>query len=480
MGLKPAAIPDDPRNHSLHVIGKAGVARYSQALDPNPRERSANADAEGAIPPGIAQAKGPRGSELVYRLRSTLESGHKTHRRGRSRFGLLQTLRFRTEGRRWIMVSSAAFFAFEGNEFMAKQTVLYPQHKAMGARLVPFGGWDMPLHYGSQLEEHHQVRRDAGMFDVSHMTVVDLRGREVRSFLRHLLANDVERLKKPGKALYSCMLNEQGGVIDDLIVYYLQDDWYRMVVNAGTTEKDLTWLEQRQAGYELRITPRRDLAMIAVQGPHARDKTLPLLPVELQAGAAELTPFNAAPGTDWLVARTGYTGEDGFEIMLPVDQAAAFWQALADAGVAPCGLGARDTLRLEAGMNLYGSDMDEATSPLEAGLTWTVAWEPPDRQFIGREALERQRNDPEKRRFVGLVLNGRGVLRNHLKLFAGDEEVGEITSGGFAPTLERSIALARVKGALGETCDVEIRGKRIPARVVKPPFVRHGKACIEL
>lgn len=363
---------------------------------------------------------------------------------------------------------------------MGKQTVLFESHQAMGGRIVPFGGWDMPLHYGSQLEEHHQVRRDAGMFDVSHMTIVDLRGTGVRPFLQNLLANDVGRLKTSGKALYSCMLNERGGVIDDLIVYYLRDDFFRMVVNAGTTEKDLAWLERQQTGYDLTIEPRRDLAMIAVQGPNARSKTLPLLSADLQARGADLKPFNAIAEGDWFLARTGYTGEDGFEIMLPASQAESFWRSLAAAGVSPCGLGARDTLRLEAGMNLYGSDMDETTSPLEAGLSWTVTWEPAERNFIGREALEAQKNEPARRRFVGLLLKGRGVLRNHLKIYSGEKEVGEITSGGFSPTLERSIAFARVSSDVGETCDVEIRGKRVPAQVVKPPFVRNGKVCIEL
>lgn len=361
-----------------------------------------------------------------------------------------------------------------------KQTVLFETHKAMGGKMVPFGGWEMPLHYGSQLEEHHRVRRDAGMFDVSHMTVVDLKGPGVKAYLRHLLANDVEKLKSTGKALYSCMLNERGGVVDDLIVYYLDERWYRMVVNAGTTDKDLAWLEKQSGGYELSITPRRDLAMIAVQGPNARGKALPLLSVTLQQAGAGLKPFSAALDGEWFLARTGYTGEDGFEIMLPAGQAAAFWQGLNEAGIAPCGLGARDTLRLEAGMNLYGSDMDEETSPLAAGLAWTVAWEPPQRDFIGRAVLEAQRDDPGMPRFVGLVLTGRGVLRNHLQLFDGDIPVGEITSGGFAPTLERSIAFARVKSGTGPRCEVEIRGKRLPAQVVKPPFVRNGKSQLSL
>lgn len=363
---------------------------------------------------------------------------------------------------------------------MGNRTILFDTHNQMGARIVPFGGWDMPLHYGSQLEEHHAVRRDAGMFDVCHMTVVDLTGDRVRDFLRHLLANDVARLQQPGKALYSCMLNEQGGVIDDLIVYFMNDTWFRMVVNAGTTEKDIAWLNRQAPEFGVTVTPRRDLAMIAVQGPDARHKALPLLPEGVREPAAALKSFFAATAGDWFVGRTGYTGEDGFEVVLPEGEAVAFWQALAEAGVQPCGLGARDTLRLEAGMNLYGSDMDETVSPLEAGLNWTIAWEPAERTFIGRSAIEAHRGDPGNRQFVGLVLSGRGVLRDHQKLFIADREVGEITSGGFAPTLERSIALARLAPGVSGECEVEIRGKRIPAKVVRPPFVRNGKALVEL
>ncbi|MCW8882649.1 MAG: glycine cleavage system aminomethyltransferase GcvT [Sedimenticola sp.] len=363
---------------------------------------------------------------------------------------------------------------------MGNRTILFDIHNAMGARIVPFGGWDMPLHYGSQLEEHHAVRKDAGMFDVCHMTVVDLQGERVREFLRHLLANDVARLKEPGKALYSCMLNPQGGVIDDLIVYFMHDAWFRMVVNAGTTEKDVAWLTEQAPAFGVEVKPRKDLAMVAVQGPNARAKALPLLPDTLQEPAAALKPFYAATESGWFVGRTGYTGEDGFEVVLPEEMAVAFWQALADAGVQPCGLGARDTLRLEAGMNLYGSDMDESVSPLEAGLNWTIAWEPGERQFIGREVIEAHRDDPGNKIFIGLVLTGRGVLRDHQKVYVGDREVGEITSGGFSPTLEKSIALARVEAGVTGQCEVDIRGKRVSAKVVSPPFVRNGKIRIEL
>ena len=361
---------------------------------------------------------------------------------------------------------------------MGLKTVLYDTHQALGARMVPFGGWEMPLHYGSQLEEHHAVRRDAGMFDVSHMLVVDVEGRGSRDLLRFLLANDIARLQPLGKALYSCMLNEQAGVVDDLITYYLAEGRYRLVVNAGTADKDLEWIETHAAPFEVEITARRDLAMIAIQGPQARAKTLPLLPPGLREAAASLEVFVAAELDGWMVARTGYTGEDGFEVMLPVEAAPDFWRALQQAGVVPCGLGARDTLRLEAGMNLYGSDMDETISPLAAGLAWTIAWEPAERDFIGRKALEVQREKDDNPRFAGLVLEGRGVLRNHLKLYRGEQEVGEITSGGFAPTLGCSIALARVRPDVGESCEVEIRGQRLPVRLVKPPFVRHGKSRI--
>jgi aminomethyltransferase len=364
---------------------------------------------------------------------------------------------------------------------MGHKTALFREHDRMGARIVPFGGWDMPLHYGSQLGEHRAVRRSAGMFDVSHMRVVDLTGDGSRDFLRHLLANDVAKLRDAGKALYSCMLNEGGGVIDDLIVYFREPGSYRAVVNAATAETDLAWMQERSAGFDLTISPHPELAMIAVQGPQARETTAPCIPTGLRDPSLALKPFFACEAGDWFVGRTGYTGEDGFEIMLPANQAPALWTALADAGVAPCGLGARDTLRLEAGMNLYGQDMDEDVSPLESGLGWTIAWEPADRDFIGRKALEVQKKAGRLRRFVGLLLTGRGVLRGRQTVLAEDgSEAGEVTSGGFAPTLERSIALARVRADIGETCAVDIRGKAVPAKVVKPPFVRKGAACIEL
>ncbi len=364
---------------------------------------------------------------------------------------------------------------------MGNKTPLYDEHVAAGGKLVDFAGWDMPINYGSQIEEHHNVRNAAGMFDVSHMTVVDLTGERVGDYLRHLLANNVDRLKDSGKALYSCMLNESGGVIDDLIVYYLRDDFYRMVVNAGTHDKDMAWLEQQAAAFSVKVQERPELAMIAIQGPEARARVLALLSEDVRAVAEPLKPFfGAFAGGDWFIARTGYTGEDGFEIILPATDAVRFWQQLHAAGVRPTGLGARDTLRLEAGMNLYGSDMDETTSPLESALSWTVAWDPQERDFIGRQALERQREQGLSRKLVGLLLVDKGVLRNHQKVVVENGGEGEITSGSFSPTLQRAIAFARVPAGTGETCKVEIRGKLLSARVVKPPFVRNGKAQIEL
>ena len=361
---------------------------------------------------------------------------------------------------------------------MLKQTPLNHAHRAAGARMVDFGGWDMPVNYGSQIEEHHAVRRHAGLFDVSHMQVVDVNGADARAFLRRALANNVDKLRVPGKALYSCMLKDDGGVVDDLIVYLFRDDFFRLVVNAGTAEKDLAWLEGLIGGWgqDVRLEPRRDLAMIAIQGPNARGIFWQAFP-DAKAATEDLAPFNAAMVGDLMVARTGYTGEDGFEVVVGASNASYAWQALVAAGAQPAGLGARDTLRLEAGMNLYGQDMDERVSPLDAGLAWTVDLESP-RDFVGKEALRAQ---GKRHEFLGLVLvDAGGVLRAHQKVDGAKGE-GEITSGTFSPTLARSIALARLpRGtAPGDMVSVRVRDKALAARVVKAPFVRHGKILIE-
>jgi aminomethyltransferase len=369
---------------------------------------------------------------------------------------------------------------------MTQKTILNDAHRALGAKMVDFGGWDMPISYGSQIDEHHQVRRDAGMFDVSHMTVVDLRGANTRAFLRRLVANSVDKLQKSGKALYTCMLDAQGGVIDDLIVYFLAEDFFRLVVNAATRDKDLAWISAQAAAFDVSVTERPELAMIAVQGPNARAKVIGLLSADTAVAAGKIGKFVATEavtrdGTPLFLARTGYTGEDGFEIVVPEDKAVALWNALLDAGVTPAGLGARDTLRLEAGMNLYGQDMDETVTPYEAGLAWTVALDDgPDgqpRDFNGRAALEAQQAAGMPRRLVGLVMDEKGVLRHGQTVLtaAGD---GEILSGTFSPTLGKAIAFARVPaGDLGEV-RVDIRGKAVPVRVVKFPFVRDGASLV--
>ncbi len=371
---------------------------------------------------------------------------------------------------------------------MSNKTVLFDKHVEYNGKIVDFAGWQMPVNYGSQIDEHHQVRKDAGMFDVSHMVIIDLgidqesgdvEAGNIKAFLQHMLANDVARLTDSGKALYSCMLNPEGGVIDDLIVYYMTDSWYRIVVNAGTAEKDLAWLNKHAGAFNVSVNARDDLAMIAVQGPNAREKAFEVLPVDVVEAAAPLKRFFGADCGDWFVGRTGYTGEDGFEIMLPASEAPGFWDKLSEAGVKPCGLGARDTLRLEAGMNLYGSDMTEETSPLVSGLGWTIAWQPEDREFVGRSVLEKEKAEGIKQKIVGLILEERGVLRGHQKVIVaqdGGQLEGEITSGTFSPSLQKSIALARVPVAIGESCEVEIRGKLLKALVVKPVFVRDGQA----
>ena len=358
-----------------------------------------------------------------------------------------------------------------------QHTPLYEKHLQSGGKMVDFAGWEMPINYGSQVQEHKQVREDAGMFDVSHMVVLDLTGNDVKAFLQYLLANDVAKLKDPGKALYSAMLNHDAGVIDDLIVYYLADDFYRMVVNAATREKDLKWITEQSEGFDVTIKERDDLSMIAVQGPNAREKVLAVLDTADAAIASQLKPFYGVQLGDLFIARTGYTGEDGFEIMLPNEKAPDFWDALLKNGVKPIGLGARDTLRLEAGMNLYGTDMDESITPLAAGMGWTIAWEPEDREFIGRPALHTVKQHGSDMKLVGLVLEDKGVLRGHQKVIT-EFGNGETTSGSFSPTLGQSIALARIPAQASDQCKVEIRGKQLSARIIRPPFVRNGQSLI--
>ncbi|CAM3829488.1 glycine cleavage system aminomethyltransferase GcvT [Rheinheimera salexigens] len=359
---------------------------------------------------------------------------------------------------------------------MANKTALHAKHLEAGAKMVDFFGWDMPINYGSQIEEHHAVRTDAGMFDVSHMTTIDINGEDSRDFLRFLLANDVAKLTVPGRALYSGMLNEAGGVIDDIIVYFMQEDFYRIVSNSGTREKDLAWINKQAADFNVTVTERREFSIIAVQGPNAKAKVATLLTDSQKADIDGMKPFFGKQSGDLFIATTGYTGEDGYEIALPNEQAADFWQKLIGAGVKPAGLGARDTLRLEAGMNLYGQDMDDNVSPLAANMAWTIAWQPEERNFIGRAALEQQKAAGTEK-LVGLVMEQKGVLRHGQRVVVDGNE-GIITSGTFSPTLGFSIALARVPATTSDSAEVDIRGKMIPVKVVKPGFVRMGKKLV--
>ncbi|WP_416191240.1 glycine cleavage system aminomethyltransferase GcvT [Neisseria sp. CCUG12390] len=358
-----------------------------------------------------------------------------------------------------------------------KTTPFHQNHVEAGGKLIDFAGWELPIHYGSQIAEHEAVRTDAGMFDVSHMLVTDVTGDNAKAFFRKLLANDVAKLGFVGKALYSAMLNDHGGVIDDLIVYRTNETetQYRIVSNGATREKDSVQFAKIGAEFGIALNPRYDLGMLAVQGPKAVEKLLSVKP-EWADTVNGLKPFQGADlGNDWFVARTGYTGEDGVEVILPADEAGVFFKALQAAGVQPCGLGARDTLRMEAGMNLYGNDMDDDTSPLEAGMGWTVDLKDENRDFVGKTALVGLKEKGVAVKQVGLLLEKGGVLRSGMEVVT-DKGSGMTTSGVFSPSLKQSIAIARVpKDFEGDTAKVLMRGKEVDVRVLKLPFVRNGQ-----
>ena len=362
---------------------------------------------------------------------------------------------------------------------MGKETKLYQRHVADGGLMVDFAGWHMPLHYGSQMKEHEAVRTDAGMFDVSHMSVVDVKGKDANKLVSYLFANNVNKLKSTGKAIYGCMLNHEGGIIDDLITYFISNEHYRVVVNAATTQKDLKWINSIASKYSVTVTHRQDLNIVAVQGPNAIMKLVKAYP-DLDDTISQLKPFSCSfvensDFDDWFIARTGYTGEDGVEIILPDAAVVAFWDNLSKHDVLPIGLGARDTLRLEAGLNLYGQDMDETFNPYESNLAWTVAMQPEDRDFIGRSSLE-EINEDHSDKIIGLVLTDRGVIRTGQNVYSGTDKVGLITSGTYSPTLKCSIGLARVSQPVSSSYTVEIRNKQLEAQIVEPPFVKKGKA----
>lgn len=352
-----------------------------------------------------------------------------------------------------------------------KKTPLNAKHYALNAKMAEFAGWEMPLYYGSQIEEHMAVRQDAGMFDVSHMNILDVTGPDAHDFLEYMFTHDINKLKAVGNSIYSCMVNENGGVVDDLICYRKTEKDYRVVVNAATHDKDMAWFNKQSLKFNVKIEERLGFAMIAIQGPKAREKTkLAFNDKQIQA-TADIKPFCGVEVDGWWIARTGYTGEDGYEIMVPKDEGPAFWDRLIKAGVKPCGLVSRDSLRLEAGLSLYGNEMDENYTPLESNLSWTVTFEPATRDFIGRKALEAQKAAGVKRKLVGLVLEDKGVLRAHQKVIIPELGEGETTSGGFSPVLGVGIALARVPKEIGDHCFVVVRDKQLKAKVIKPPFV---------
>jgi aminomethyltransferase len=360
---------------------------------------------------------------------------------------------------------------------MEKSTPLYQKHLGMGAMMVPFAGWLMPLHYGSQLEEHHFVRNEVGVFDVSHMLAIDIQGPDATVYLRYLLANDVIKLKQAGKALYSCILNPQAGIIDDLIVYRLGENTYRCVVNAGTAVKDEEWMRRQSESYRVTITPRHDLSLLAVQGPQTFKKLAGILPFATVNALESLSPFHFLTEKDSMIAKTGYTGETGVEIMLPHDQVVDLWERLISQGVRPIGLGARDSLRLEAGLNLYGQDMDETVSPDESNLSWTIDLKDPERHFIGLDALLAKRQQGVTKQLVGVMLLEKGVCRPHMLIHVKKDQEwlqGILTSGSYSPTLNVGIGLARIPIGNFQVAQIEIRGKQTPAKLIKLPFYRHS------
>ena len=365
-----------------------------------------------------------------------------------------------------------------------RHTPLFELHQSGGAKIVDFGGWALPVNYGSQIEEHNAVRTDCGLFDVSHMTVSDIRGPQTIALVKYLLANDIQKISStPGKALYSCMLNNDGGVIDDLIIYYINDQHCRMVTNANTNEKDMAWIKQHAASFDLIFSERPELAIIAIQGPNALLKCADVLPPQLTQLILSLSRFQGGfveTNSDSAFAgRTGYTGEDGVELILDAEFAQQVWSDFVSAGVQACGLGARDTLRLEAGMMLYGNDLGENYTPLESGISWSVAAKD-DRDFIGKRAL----SNPSGYKMIGLILQDRGVLRGHQSVLLSNKKIGEITSGTFSPSLKQSIALARITAdtdlKIGDQLQIEIRNKQLNAVVAKFPFIKNGLATNQI
>lgn len=359
---------------------------------------------------------------------------------------------------------------------MGLRTPMYDMHLALGAKMIDFSGWQLPLHYGSQVDEHHQVRNECGVFDVSHMCITDISGTDADAFLRYMLSNDVARLQ-PGAGHYSAMLNADGGVLDDLIVFRTPEG-FRLITNALTCTTSQSWLAQHAEKFAVDIQLREDLAHFAIQGPDSIERLSQVLRASRVQIIQNLAPYHCQFDGQWFASRTGYTGEEGIEIILPATQAVDLFNELIGYGVTPIGLGARDTLRLEAGFTLLGNDMDAQRNPYTSNMHHVVALEPNERDFIGRAALEAQLQQGIKEKLVGLVLEERGVLRAGQPVRINGAVQGTITSGSFSPTIGKAIALARVPIDTDERGEVEIRQKWYPVRVVSPRFVRHGKILI--
>ncbi len=357
-----------------------------------------------------------------------------------------------------------------------RRTPLYNVHVAAGAKMVEFGGWLMPIQYEGILKEHQAVRSAAGLFDVSHMGEIRISGQGARDFLQKLVTNDVSRLK-PGCALYSPMCNPQGGTIDDLLVYQLEDDQYLLVVNAANIQKDYDWVKSQAASSVIIENVSEKTCQLALQGPAAQRILQKITAIDLRDIKYFCFVYGRVEGVECLVSRTGYTGEDGFELYFPAEHAEDLWQAILAAGqlggVKPVGLGARDTLRFEACLALYGHELTDEISPLMAGLGWTVKFNKPE--FIGREALLKEKEAGPTHRLVGFEMIDRGIPRQGYPLYKEDREVGWVTSGTFAPTLEKNLGLAYVAVQWAETggeLDVMVRNKPLKARIVQKPFYK--------
>ena len=363
-----------------------------------------------------------------------------------------------------------------------KKLPLHSEHERLGARFGAFGEWYVPLYYTSVLEEHETVRTGVGVFDISHMGEFFVRGKDAGAALNYWITNDVGKLS-PGQALYSPVCRENGGIVDDVVVMQEDPDQYLIVVNAANIEKDFAWFESHLTGDATLQNTSAETALLAIQGPQSPKVVRSLFDVDLnQISYYHFVKLNS-PFGEIVLSETGYTGEEGFEVFCPVEQASRLWRRLMEIGklfgIKPIGFGARDTLRLESRFLLYGHDMTDETTPLEAGLGWTIGWEKVD--FIGKKVLEAQRKGGLKRRLVGFELSDRGIAREGCAVSVNGRQIGKVTSGTFSPTVKKSIGLASVAiefAQIGQAVDIEVRGKATKAHIVKTPFYKRLKSSI--